>query len=103
MKTHIIMALGLVIVMGVAVFSQLGNTTEVMKVEKEEIVKEVTPDWATDEDAIKAAQDVIRKKELEAELKALEGDNEVLKATYEVEKALNDMRIEEIEKELGTY
>ena len=97
------MALGFVIVMGVAVFSQLGNTTEVTKIEKEEIVKEVTPDWATDEDAIKAAQDVIRKKELEAELSGLESDNEVLKATYETKKALNDMRIEEIEKELGTY
>lgn len=33
---------------------------------------EVHPDWATDEDAVKAAQAVIRKKELEAELTSLD-------------------------------
>ena len=33
---------------------------------------EVHPDWAQDEDAVKAAQAVIRKKELETELKSLD-------------------------------
>lgn len=62
-----------------------------------EYVKEVeyietTPEWAKDEDAVKAAQDVIRKKELQAELEQLSE-----------EVAERESRIIEIEKELGTY
>lgn len=51
---------------------------------------EVTPDWAEDPDAVQAAQDVIRKKELEAELKNLEA-----------EVAEREARIEAIERELS--
>ena len=53
---------------------------------------EVVPDWASDEDAVVAAQAVIRKKELTAELEQLE-----------VEKRALEERITEVEKELGTY
>lgn len=92
MKT-IIIAVGIVITMGVLVHVYDGNTHKVVtNVEREEVIKEVTPDWATDEDAVKAAQDVIRKKELEAELQQLQS---------EVEE--REVRITEIEKELGTY
>lgn len=55
-------------------------------------VIEVAPQWAEDEDAVAAAKAVIRRKELEAELEQLS-----------VEKSTLEERIEEIEKELGTY
>ena len=51
------------------------NSTEVVTryVKSEvEVIKEVTPEWAQDEDAVKAAQAVIRKKELESELTSLD-------------------------------
>lgn len=57
-----------------------------------EVTKEVTPDWASDEEAVKAAQAVIRKKELQAELSTV---NEEIKA--------KQAKKTEIEKELGTY
>lgn len=60
--------------------------------EEVEVTKEVTPDWASDEEAVKAAQAVIRKKELQAELATV---NEEIKA--------KQTRKTEIEKELGTY
>ena len=82
---------GIVIVMGVGVFHNIGNTTEVKNI-VEEVIVEVHPEWAEDEDAVQAAQDVIRKKELEAELSVVQSDIEALRA-----------RETEIEKELGTY
>lgn len=36
------------------------------------IEKEVQPEWATDEDALKAAQDVINRKKLEAQLEEVQ-------------------------------
>lgn len=60
--------------------------------EEVEVTKEVTPDWASDEEAVKAAQAVIRKKELQAEL-----------ATVNEEIKVKQTRKTEIEKELGTY
>lgn len=53
---------------------------------------EQLPAWQTDAEAIKAAQDVIKKKELQAELSVLE-----------VEVTERKARMVEIEKELGTY
>lgn len=58
--------------------------------ETEEVIVEVTPEWAEDEDAVKAAQDVIRRKELQAEREQL---NTEVKERNE--------RLKEIEKELG--
>lgn len=67
------------------------NNKAVEYVQKEVMV-EVTPEWAKDEEAVKAAQAVIRRKELEAELAVL---------TSEIE--ARETRVTEIEKELGTY
>lgn len=101
MKT-IIAGIGIVAVMYGAVLF-IPNGMEVIKIEKEEIVKEVTPDWASDEEAVKAAQAVIRRKELETELNALESNFEALTASYEAEKASYKAKKTELEKELGTY
>ena len=70
-----------------------GSTTEYMvdRVVEEKVV-EVLPEWASNEQAVKAAQDVIRKQELEAEL-----------ATLNEEVATREARIEAIEQELGTF
>jgi predicted nucleic acid-binding Zn-ribbon protein len=60
--------------------------------ETEEVIVEVKPEWAQDEDAVKAAQNVIRRKELQTELATLKDERGKLTA-----------RITEVEKELGTY
>lgn len=64
---------------------------------------EVHPDWATDEDAVKAAQAVIRKKELEAERGELQ--SQIAKIEAETKAQVNERksRITEIDKELGTF
>jgi hypothetical protein len=84
---------GLVVV-GVVIFSQLSNVVEVTNERIVEVEKtvEVKPDWAEDADAVKAAQDVIRKKELTAESELLGAQIKDLQA----KKA-------EVDKELGTY
>jgi hypothetical protein len=90
MKT-IIMAV--VVMVGVmAVLVQI-NQPDVEYVREEATLEVVEPEvWMTDEDAIKAAKDVIRKKELEAELAILQSDL-----------ASTTSRIKDVEKELGTY
>lgn len=88
----IAIALGIVIVVGVGSQFLPDNSITVTKPETTEVIKEVTPEWASDEDAVQAAQDVIRRKELEAELAGLEEENAAIEA-----------RMTEIEKELGTY
>lgn len=53
-------------------------------------VQEEKPAWMSDEDAVKAAEAVIKRKELEAE-----------QATLEAEIKERETRLSEIEKELG--
>ena len=88
-----IIILGLIVV-GVVLFGQLSSVVEVANERIVEVEKtvEVEPDWAKDADAVKAAQDVIRKKELTAESESLGAQIKELQA----KKA-------EVDKELGTY
>ena len=80
-------------VLGFVFGGYIPNSLTVENETREVVVeKEVTPEWAQDEDAVKAAQDVIRKKELEAELAVLKEERAVITA-----------RMTEIEKELGRY
>jgi hypothetical protein len=92
MKT-ITIAIVVVVMIGLAV-KYLG--TETVTYVKEgvtmEVIKEVTPDWASDEEAVQAAKDVIRKKELQAELETLDME---IKAKQEQRKKVAD--------ELTTY
>lgn len=83
--------------------SQQGSTLEVNNVATINKTVEVTPEWATDEDAVKAAQDVIRKKELQAELETLEVDFASSTATFVALEAAYEAKKTELEKELGTY
>lgn len=79
------------IVVGIVLSSQLGTTTEYTR-EVETIVEEVHPEWATDEEAVKAAQDVIRKKELQAQ------EAELVSQITGLQSELDEVR-----KELGVY
>ncbi len=65
---------------------------QVYQAETEEVIIDNTPEWAMDPDAVKAAEDVIRRKELEAELNVL---------NVEIED--RQQRVVEIEKELDLY
>jgi hypothetical protein len=91
MKTIIITGLVMSVIGGVLFFYP--NTTAVQNIKEViEVEREVTPDWATDEDAVKAAQDVIRKKELQAEEARLVGE---ITAKQE--------ELDAVRKELGSY
>ncbi len=90
MKATII-AVVIVVMMSVALAYRDSAPISYVK-EQVEVVKEVRPDWATDEDAVKAAQAVIRKKELESERGELQSQIDEMKK-----------RVTEIDKELGTY
>lgn len=73
---------------------------------KTEIVEtqvEVTPDWASDEEAVQAAQAVIRRKELEEQQNVLEGEISALKAQYESDLAAKQEELDSVLKELGVY
>lgn len=71
---------------------QTSHVTTYVAPEPERVVEVIEPEWAKDEDAVKAAKDVIRRKELEAELATLKGEIKE-----------RQTRTTEIEKELGTY
>lgn len=66
--------LGLVVVMAVLNSERLETYTKQDTATTTVETIEVLPDWAQDEDARKAAEDVLRKKELEAELEVLENE-----------------------------
>ena len=66
----IIIAVVAMIVMMVAL--QFKSSSETVTYIKESVTPEVVlEDWQTDEEAIQAAKDVVRKKELQAELQGL--------------------------------
>ena len=69
------------------------STVEVIEVEKEA--------WMTDEDAVKAAQDVIRRKQAEQELDTVQADIEALKASFKVEMELLKSQEDALTEELS--
>jgi uncharacterized protein YxeA len=97
MKT-IIALIGVAIVMGIGFYlynqESVNNLPGYVKEQVTEVSNspEIPESWQTDEDAIKAAKDVIRKKELQAELKAL--DAEIAEKTA---------KRKEVAKELDSY
>lgn len=83
---------GTLVVIGGIIINGSSKTVEYVAQEPEVITKEVTPDWAQDEEAVKAAQAVIHRKELEAE-----------KAQLQVELEERQNRLDEIDKQLGLF
>ena len=96
MNKTTVFALCFVLVVGVVVAGvealNRSNSLEVVKIDKEVI--EVNPNLhlLEDEDAVQAAKDVIRRKELEADKNSLEGQIEALQSELEL-----------VDKELGVY
>ena len=77
--------------------------TSVSYQKAETIEVEVHPEWASDTDAVEAAQAVILRKAQEAELVALEASFASSTAIYESEKETFLERQEELEKLIGVY
>ena len=88
----IIIAVVAVIVMMVALQFQSTETITYIKESAMEVAEEPKEAWMIDQEAIQAAKDVIRKKELQAELGQLDAD---IKAKQEKRK--------EVAKELDGY
>lgn len=93
MKTSLILG-GIVITLAAVAIYWKGDLGTTIEYQKEVIEKEIEihPDWASDTDAVEAAQAVIRRKELEAQENALQGQISALQA-----------ELDEVQKELGTY
>lgn len=70
----IIIAVVAVIVMMVALQFQSTETITYIKESAMEVAEEPKEAWMIDEEAIQAAKDVIKKKELQAELEKLDAD-----------------------------
>ena len=100
MKT-IIGALVLVGVMFGAIHLIDGTPNEYVKENTMEVVEEPKEAWMTDEDAVKAAQDVIRRKQAELELDTVQADIEALKASFKVEMELLKSQEDELTEELS--
>lgn len=75
---------------GIVLFNHSSEIT--VRNEQPEKVIDNTPEWAKDEDARKAAEAVIKRKALEAELSQLESEIDE-----------RQVRVTEIQKELGTF
>jgi len=102
MKT-IIGALVLVGVMFGAIHLIDGTPNEYVRENTMEVVEEPKEAWMTDEEAVKAAQDVIKRKQLKTELTILDTTFDSLTAKYEEDVKNYKAKKIELEKELGTY
>jgi hypothetical protein len=105
MKTLLLAGVIVVVMGGLVLNAKFGQPVEVTNTKLEETTVEVVDCMAVvmDEDACKAAQDVIDRKAAEQELEALEASFEALTATYEAERATYLEAKEELEKFLGSY
>lgn len=103
MKTIILLGLGAIVIGFGAYATITGNVGEVMKPDVIEVTTEVSPDWATDEEAVQAAQAVIRKKELQAKEADIKARREALKAEYEASDSQLASELEEVRSELSFY
>jgi hypothetical protein len=88
-----------IVVLGGIVYN-LDTTTEYVRETITETV-EVTPDWASDTEAVEAAQEVIRKKALTESINVLEGEIEALTATYETKLIEMNTERERLEEQLS--
>ena len=88
---------------GMTLIGYLNETIEVVNVKPETVIEEVHPEWATDEDAVAAAEAVVLRKAQQAELEALEASFASSTATYEAERAGFLENQERLEKLIGSY
>jgi len=100
MKTLLIV-ITIVVVMFGAIHLIDGTPNEYVKENTMEVVEEPKEAWMTDEDAVKAAQDVIKRKQAEQELDTVQADIEALKASFKVEMELLKSQEDELTEELS--
>ena len=100
----ITLALAIVGVLGgMTLIGYLNEPIEVVNVKPTTVIEEVHPEWATDEDAVAAAEAVVLRKAQEAELEALEASFASSTAVYEAERARFLENQERLEKLIGSY
>lgn len=99
MKYTIIGVMTILVIGGI----YLESTNQATVVEKQVEHVEVQPEWAKDEDAVKAAQDVIRKKELEAEEAEIVAAIKAEQAAHEKSISEKQNALDEVRKELESY
>ena len=75
--------------------------TQVYQAETKEVIIDNTPAWATDAEAVKAAEDVLKRKALNAEQAQLESEIATIKAEAQAKVDEREVRIVEIETELS--
>jgi len=88
---------------GLYLIAQSNSGVIVDNVKPEVITEEVHPEWATDEDAVAAAEAVVLRKAQQAELSALEASFASSTAVYEAERADFLENKERLEKLIGSY
>jgi len=88
---------------GMTLLGYLNEPTEAVNVKPETVIEEVHPEWATDADAVAAAEAVVLRKAQEAELEALEASFASSTAVYEAERARFLENQERLEKLIGSY
>jgi len=91
-----------VIGLGVIGYLEVTNKGEVA-VNTKTVIEEVHPEWATDEEAVAAAQAVIDKKAWVAELEESQATFASSTEAYEAEEALFIENKERLEKLIGSY
>lgn len=91
----------IMVIGGMASVAHFNQPEEVFN-DKPEVI-EIAPDWANDEDAVAAAQAVLERKRLEAELASLNARWASTTASYEAEKERYEAAKTQLEKDLGQY
>ena len=88
---------------GLYLIGTYGNPIDVSNEKPDVVIEEVHPEWATDADAVAAAEAVVLRKAQQAELEALKASFASSTATYEAERADFLENQERLEKLIGSY
>ena len=88
-------------VLGGMTLGYLNEPTEA--VNPKTVIEEVHPDWATDEEAVSAAKDVIQRKAWEADKERLQGQIEALQTQYKTDLEVLQTDLDTVDKQLGVY
>ena len=88
-------------VLGGMTLGYLNEPTEA--VNPKTVIEEVHPNWATDEEAVSAAKDVIQRKAWEADKERLQGQIEALQTQYKTDLEVLQTDLDTVDKQLGVY
>ena len=103
MKTFLLGVILVGVVVTIAQLVPVDSDSTYVREDTVEVIEAEPEAWMVDEDAVKAAQDVIRKKALETELVELNKSFASSTEAYEAEKKSYNEQKTNLEKSLGTY